>query len=91
MNEILNLKNILIKRLQEENEKLHHKCNKLEKSIIPWKKKISILLTILCDIDVSLDVSDIEDFHRFDKSKSKIHHCAIIQHKVLYESPFEQK
>ena len=39
MDEILNLKNILIKRLQEENEKLHHKCNKLEKSIYSLEKK----------------------------------------------------
>lgn len=42
--EILNLKNIVIKRLQEQNEKLNNKCNRLEKRFI-FLKKISLLLT----------------------------------------------
>lgn len=32
--EILNLKNIVIKRLQEQNEKLNNKCNRLEKRFV---------------------------------------------------------
>ena len=42
--EIFNLKNIVIKRLQEQNEKLNNKCNRLEKRFI-FLKKISLLLT----------------------------------------------
>ena len=44
--QILNPKNIAIKRLQEENEKLHDKCKRLEKRVcfFFWKK-MSILST----------------------------------------------
>ena len=41
--EILNLKNIVIKRLQEENEKLHDKYNKLGKRVIFLEKDINSL------------------------------------------------
>ena len=32
--QILNPKNIAVKRLQEENEKLHDKCKRLEKRVV---------------------------------------------------------
>ena len=41
--EILNLKNIVIKRLQEENEKLHDKYNKLGKRVLFLEKDINSL------------------------------------------------
>ena len=41
--EILNLKNIVIKRLQEENEKLHDNYNKLGKRVIFLEKDINSL------------------------------------------------
>ena len=41
--EILNLKNIVIKRLREENEKLHDKYNKLGKRVLFLEKDINSL------------------------------------------------
>ena len=41
--EILNLKNIVIKRSQEENEKLHDKYKKLGKRVIFLEKDINFL------------------------------------------------
>ena len=41
--EILNLKNIVIKRLREENEKLHDKYNKLGKRVLFLGKDINSL------------------------------------------------
>ena len=37
--QILNPKNIAIKRLQEENEKLHDKCKRLEKRVFFFSEK----------------------------------------------------
>ena len=41
--EILNLKDVAIKRLQEENEKLHNKCNKLAGKVVSLEKEINSL------------------------------------------------
>ena len=41
--EILKLRNIVIKRLQEQNEKLNDKCNWLEKRFIFLKKDLTSL------------------------------------------------
>ena len=41
--EIINLKDILIKRLQEENKKLREKCSKLENDVISNESSVNAL------------------------------------------------
>ena len=98
-NEISNLKYIIIKRLQDENQQLQEKCKKLEEKVINVESDVnslnqngrrnnivftgipdsvndedleSTVTSILKDIDVAVDSSDIEDCHRFGKSDSKL-------------------
>ena len=98
-NEISNLKDKIIKRLQDENQQLQEKCKKLEEKIINVESDVnslnqydrrnnivftgtpdfvndedleSTVTSILKDIDVAVDGSDIEDGHRFGKSDSKL-------------------
>lgn len=97
-NEISNLKDIIIKRLQDENQRLQEKCKKLEEKVINVESDVnslnqygrrnnivftgipdsvndedleSTVTSILKDIDVAVDSSDIEDCHRFGKTDSK--------------------
>ena len=98
-NEISNLKDIIIKRLQDENQRLQEKCKKLEEKVINVESDVnslnqygrrnnivftgipdsvndedleSTVTSILKDIDVAVDSSDIEDCHHFGKSDSKL-------------------
>ena len=98
-NEISNLKDIIRKRLQDENQRLQEKCKKLEEKVINVESDVnslnrygrrnnivftgipnsvndedleSTVTSILKDIDVAVDCSDIEDCHRFGKSDSKL-------------------
>ena len=41
--EVLNLKDIVVKNLQEDNAKLHAKCNYLEKKVVSLETKLNHL------------------------------------------------
>ena len=62
--ETLSLKNIVIKRLQEQNEKLNDKYNRLEKRFIFLKKILLLLTSMEREIIVFTGITDnVQDHH----------------------------
>ena len=73
--EIISLKDMVIKRLQEENERLHDKCQQWENSAIPDSVQDSGLestvTSILSDIDDKVESRKVGDSHRIGKSNNR--------------------
>ena len=92
--EIINLKEIVIRNLQDENEKLRYRCERLEKRCLKYKSDHNALaqygrqnnvafsgipelvsedvleesvISVLADIDVSVESQDIQACQRFGK------------------------
>ena len=85
--EIINLKDIVTKRLQEENKKLQEKCSKLENDVISNESSVNALeqygrrnnivysgISVFSDIEGNVSPNDVEACHRTGKpdgNKSK--------------------